>query len=90
VTTNRSGSLVSVYSTPVEFDAGLVKAMLADEDIPSTVENANGPFPGVTALPCEVFVAVEYEQRARQLVAEHEARHRERVLHEAEDAEDEN
>jgi hypothetical protein len=79
---------VSVYSTPLEFDAGLVRAMLSDEEIPSTVENANGPFPGISAAPCEVLVSVEHETRARQLVAEHEAKHRERVMHEPQQEED--
>ena len=41
--------------------------------------NENSPFPGISASPCQVFVAVEHEQFARQLVEEHEARHRERL-----------
>lgn len=71
---NAPTSLVSVYSTPLEFDAEIVKAMLADEDIPSSVENANAPFPGIGAVPCEVFVAAKYEEAARALVQEYEAR----------------
>ena len=87
VSSDLPESFVAVYSTPLEFDAGLVKAMLADEEIPSTVENANGPFPGISAAPCQVLVSAEHEVRARELVAEHEARHRERVMHES-DTED--
>ena len=84
MSSNDPDSLVSVYTTPLEFDASLVKAMLADEDIPSSVENANGPFPGLTGIPCQVLVMAEYEERARELVAEHEARHRERAEQDAE------
>lgn len=76
-------SLVSVYSTPVAFDAELVKSMLADEDIPSTVENSSGPFPGLTATPCQVFVTKENENFARRLVEEHEAQRAERVERES-------
>ena len=74
-----SESLVSVYSTPVAFDAELVKSMLADEDIPSTVENSSGPFPGLSVVPCEVYVTKENENFARRLIEEHEAQHQERV-----------
>ena len=95
MTTDSSDSLVSVYTTPVAFDAELVKAMLADEGISGSVENSSGPFPGITAIPCQVFVPTEHEVRARALIAEHEAQHRERVEREfqevteaAEDAED--
>ncbi len=71
--------LVNVYSTPIEFDAELVKAMLADEGIPSYIDDANGPFPGLTGIPCHIHVAVEHEPLARQLIEEHEQRHRARV-----------
>lgn len=85
MTTNRPEELISVYSTPLEYEAEMVKAMLADEEISSTVENANGPFPGLGAAPCEVLVAAENEAAARRLIEEHEARHRDRVAHEAEE-----
>lgn len=74
MSTNQPGSLVTVYSTPVEFDAEIVKAMLADVEIPSSVENANGPFPGIAAVPCQVMVPAEHEAAARKLVEEHEER----------------
>ena len=45
MTNHPTGSLVTVYSTPLSFDAGLVKAMLAEQGIPCSVEDANGPFP---------------------------------------------
>ena len=79
MTADSSKALVNVYSTPIEFDAELVKAMLADEGIPSYVEDANGPFPGLSGIPCHVQVAIEHELLARQLIDEHEERHRERV-----------
>ena len=74
MSSNVPPSLISVYSTPLEFDAEIVKAMLAEEDIPSSVENANAPFPGIGAVPCEIFVAVEHEAAARALIEVHEAR----------------
>jgi hypothetical protein len=80
-------SLVSVYSTPLAFDAEMVKAMLADEEIPGTVENSSGPFPGLSTIPCEVLVGVEHEVMARELIAEHEERHRARVELESEEGE---
>ena len=79
MTTDSSKTLVNIYSTPIEFDAELVKAMLADEGIPSYVDDANGPFPGLSGIPCHVMVAVEHELFARQLIEQHEERHRERV-----------
>lgn len=87
MTTEMSEMLVSVYSTPVAFDAELVRAILADEDIPSTVENSTAPFPGIQAVPCEVMVAKEYESRARELVEELQFEHRRRVEREFEDEE---
>lgn len=77
-------SLVSVYSTPLAFDAELVKAMLKDENIPSFVEETNAPFAGLSSIPCHVMVEAEYESRARELIEEHEVKHRERVELEAE------
>lgn len=71
-------SMVSIYSTPVEFDAEIVKAMLLDEDIPSSIENANSPFPGVPAVACQVLVSAEHEVTARRLVEEHAERLRDR------------
>ena len=85
MTMNDPESLVSVYSTPMAFDAELVKSMLADEDIPSTVENSSGPFPGLALIPCQVFVTKEHENFARRLVEEHEAQHKKRVELEATD-----
>lgn len=70
-------SLVAVYSSPLEFDAEFVKSMLADESIPSSVENSNAPFPGISASPCVVFVAAEYETAARKIIADFEARRQE-------------
>jgi hypothetical protein len=84
-----SKTLVHVYSTPIEFDAELVKAMLADEGIPSYVEDSNGPFPGLSGIPCHVQVAIEHELLARQLIEEHEERHRERVERELANEEEE-
>ena len=88
--TNFPESLVTVYSTPLAFDAELVKAMLADEEIPSSVEDANGPFPGLSGIPCHVLVGIEHEPLARQLIEQHEARHRERVERESVDGDDAN
>ena len=85
MSTNQPESLVTVYSTPVEFDAEIVKAMLADIDIPSTVENANAPFPGIGASPCQVMVSSEHEAEARKLVEEHEARLRLREGHDTDE-----
>ena len=85
MTAHYAESLITVYSTPLAFDAELVKAMLADEEIPSFVEESNAPFPGLSATPCHVLIAAEHETRARQLIEEHEARHRERVEREDED-----
>lgn len=79
MSSNASTSLVSVYSTPFEFDAEIVKAMLADEDIPSSIENANAPFPGIGVVPCEVFVSAEHEAVARTLIKEHEIRQAQRA-----------
>ncbi len=79
MTTNMPESLVPIYSTPVAFDAEIVKAMLADEDISSTVENSNAPFPGLVTIPCQVLVAPEHEAVARRLIEEHVARQRERA-----------
>ncbi|HEY0982840.1 putative signal transducing protein [Schlesneria sp.] len=87
MSTDSSESLVSVYSTPQAFDAALVKAMLADAGIAGSVEDANGPFPGISAVPCHVYVPAEYEAEARALIAEHEATHRERVESEFEEVE---
>lgn len=81
-------SLVSVYSTPLAFDAELVKAMLKDENIPAFVEETNAPFAGLSSIPCHVMVEHEHESRARELIAEHEAKHRERVEREAEQADE--
>ena len=83
MTNHPSDSLVTVYSTPVSFDAGLVKAMLAEQDIPCSVEDANGPFPGLAAVPCHILVAAEYESLARKLIEEHEAEHLKRVERES-------
>ena len=88
MTADTSKNLVNVYSTPIEFDAELVKAMLADEGIPSYVEDANGPFPGRSGRPCHVQVAIEHELLARQLIDEHEQRHRERAERELAEEED--
>lgn len=79
MSTDSAESLISVYSTPIAFDAELVKAMLADEGIVSSVEDSNGPFPGIAAVPCHVLVSSVNEAQARALIAEHEAQHRERV-----------
>ena len=89
MTAESSKTLVNVYSTPIEFDAELVKAMLSDEGIPSYVEDANGPFPGLSGIPCHVQVAIEHELLARQLIEEHEERHRERVERELANEEEE-
>lgn len=72
-----SGSLVSVYSSPLEMNAEFVKTMLADASIPCSVENSNGPFPGISASPREVFVAAEHVAAARRIIADFEARQRE-------------
>jgi hypothetical protein len=72
-------SLVTVYSTPLPFDAVLVKAMLSDEGIPEFVEDTNVPFAGLSALPCHVMVERVHEAAARRLIEEHEARHRMRM-----------
>lgn len=72
-------ALVPVYSTPLAFDAEIVKSMLADEGIDGTVENASGPFPGLTVVPCQVLVTKENENNARRLIEEHEERHRKTV-----------
>lgn len=72
-----SDSLVSVYSTPLPFEAEIVKSMLADEEIASVVENPTSPFPGVTKV--EVFVTKENEAFARRLIEEHEALHKQSV-----------
>lgn len=79
MTTQSPNALVTVYSTPLPFDAVLVKSMLADEGIPSFVEDTNVPFAGLSALPCHVMVEREYESLARKLIEEHEEKHRERV-----------
>ena len=79
MTNADSDSLVSVYSTPLPFDAEIVKSMLADEDIPSTVENSSSPFPGLTAMPVQVFVTKENENFARRLIEEHETLHKQNV-----------
>ena len=89
MTSNRAEELVSVYTSPIQFQAEMVRAMLADEEITATVENSQGPFPGLSAVPCEVFVAVEKEAVARQLIEEHEARLRERAAQEELEADDE-
>ncbi len=80
-----SESLVLVYSTPVEFEAELMKAMLSSAGIPSVVENSNGPFPGLSATPVDLFVAAEYESLARQLIQHQESKHRERLTREEKD-----
>jgi len=72
---NADVSLVTVYSTPNPFDAGIVKAMLADEDIPSFIEDANCPFPGLAAAPCHLMVSSEFESQAQQLIEEHKNCH---------------
>ena len=77
--TNPTEVFVTVYSSPVEFNAELVKSMLADEEIPSNIDNTNSVFPGVPAVSCHVLVPVQHESRARELVAEHEARHQARL-----------
>ena len=77
-----SASLISVYSSALAYEADLVKAMLADEGIVSSVVNANGPFPGLAVIPCEVLVSKTDETRARELVEEHEAKHRARIQRE--------
>lgn len=74
-----SDSLVEVYSTSLEFDAGIVKAMLADEGIESTIENTSGPFLGLPAVPCQLFVAADDELRARELIEQHTIRHLQRL-----------
>ena len=79
VSTPHADSLVTVCSTSNSFEAGLLKAMLADEGIPSFVEDANGPFPGLSAVPCTLMVGSEYETDARRLIDEHEARRLKRV-----------
>lgn len=82
--TDSTQTLVPIYSTPNAFDAEIVKAMLSDEEITSTVENSSGPFPGLDAVPCQVLVAPEHEKAARLLIEEHEARLRERADFESE------
>ena len=77
-----STSFVSVYSSAQAYEADLVRAMLANEGIVSSVANANGPFPGLTVIPCEVLVSKADEARSRELVEEHEAKHRARVQRE--------
>jgi hypothetical protein len=75
-------SLVTVYSTPVPFDAELVKKILADEGITSFVEDTNAPFAGLAATPCHVLVEVEHVPRARSLIEQHETRHRQTLARE--------
>ena len=89
MSSNVPPSLISVYSTPLEFDAEIVKAMLAEDDIPSSVQNANAPFPGIVAVPCEVFVALEHEAAARALIEAHEARMAQRAETEEDERETE-
>jgi hypothetical protein len=84
MTAHSPESLVTVYSTPLAFDAELVKAMLTDEGIPTFVEDTNVPFAGLSSIPCHVMVELEHETHARLLIEEHEAKHRERVELESE------
>ena len=76
---NVRGSLVLVYTSPSAFEADVVKAMLADENISSSVENENGPFPGLNATPCKVYVTSEHEAVAKKLIAVHETQYRNRL-----------
>jgi hypothetical protein len=89
MTTPSPESLVVVYSTPLAFDAELVKAMLKDEGILGFVEESNAPFAGLSSIPCHVMVELQHETRARELVEEHEAIHRERVQREEMEQENE-
>ena len=70
-------SLVSVFSTPLPFEAEIVKSMLADEEIFSVVENPNTPFPGLAKV--DLFVTKENEGFARRLIEEHQALHKQNV-----------
>ena len=72
-------SLVIVYSTPLAFDAEMVKSMLKNEGIPGFVEDSIAPFPGLSSIPCHVMVELQNEARARELVEAHEAVVRERA-----------
>jgi hypothetical protein len=75
-------SLVTVYSTPIPFDAELVKKILTDEGITSFVEDTNAPFAGLAATPCHVLVELEHVPRARSLIEQHETRHRQTLARE--------
>lgn len=79
MTANSPESLVLVYTSASPFEAEVVKGMLAEEEIASSVENENSPFPGLGATACKVYVTARNEALARQLIEEHEAQHRQRM-----------
>lgn len=79
MTVHSPDALVTVYSSPLAFDASIVKAMLTDNGIPAFLEDANAPFAGLSTNPCHVMVEREHESLARRWIEEHEARRRETV-----------
>lgn len=72
-------SLVTVYSSPLAFDASIVKAMLQDNEIPAFVEDSHAPFAGLSTSPCHVMVEQQHEIQARRYIEEHEAKRKESV-----------
>lgn len=66
-------SLVSVYTSPVETGAEIVRNMLVANGIRATVAESSGPFTGLPVAPSEVLVWEEEEAEARALIALAEA-----------------
>ena len=64
--------LVSVYQATNVTEAHLVKNMLFDEGIESSVSEQNEPLAGLPIAQCDVLVRVADEQLALQIVALYE------------------
>ena len=64
--------LVSVYQATNVTEAHLVKNMLFDEGIESSVSEQNEPLAGLPIAQCDVLVRVADEQHALQIVASYE------------------
>lgn len=71
--------LISVYQAANAAEAHLVKNLLADSDIDSSVSEENEPLAGLPMVPPDVLVRRRDVERAEAIIAEYEEHQIERA-----------
>ena len=74
MTVAKDVSLASVYTSPVDTEAELVRSLLLEHATHATVAESNGSFAGLLICPSEVWVCRKDETRAPSLIAQVESR----------------